>query len=213
MERKPSLALFILCLAIVLVLAACGGGRSPTAGAGATGATGTSFHRGATGIEGTTGATGAKGPTRSQGATGASRATAVGPLLQSQTQLMARASAIGQPVYWAGPADGDNYEFTRTPNGHVYVRYLPDGVAAGAKGAQYMIVATYSWGKAYEALQKQAKGAELKGPGGSIMWVRAADPRSVLIAWPNVPYEVEIYDPHPAVALATARSGRVRPVS
>jgi hypothetical protein len=126
---------------------------------------------------------------------------------------MARASAIGQPVYWAGPEDGHDYEFTRTPQNRIYVRYLPTGVDAGAKGAQYMIVATYSLGKAYEALQKQAKGAELKGPDGSMMWVRAADPRSVLMAWPNVPYEVEIYDPHPAVAAAIARSSRVRPVS
>ncbi len=30
---------------------------------------------------------------------------------------------------------------------------------------------------------------------------------------PNVDYEVEIYDPSPAVALATAMSGDVRPVS
>ena len=56
------------------------------------------------------------------------------PLLMSPAELRAEASLIGQPIYWAGPRKGYEYEFQRTSNGYVYVRYLPRGLPAGATG-------------------------------------------------------------------------------
>ena len=114
-------------------------------------------------------------------------------------------------VYWAGPEKRFNYEFRRTTHGYLFVRYLPTGVRAGDPRARFLIVATYPLAGAYAKLKKSAHGKAIQGPGSSIVVVRPSDRRSVLIAWPSVPYEVEIYDPHPPVALATALSGRVRP--
>jgi hypothetical protein len=138
--------------------------------------------------------------------------SAIGPWALTANRLKAEGLSIGQPVYWAGTRPAVRYEFWRTTNGRIFVRYLTKPNKAGAKGAKWLVVATYPWGQAYKALKKQAKGAGIKGPNGSIIWVRPTDPKSVLMAWPKVPYEVEIYDPRPAVALATARSGDVKTV-
>jgi hypothetical protein len=46
------------------------------------------------------------------------------------------------------------YELTRNSTAKVYVRYLPFGVKAGAPKGDYLIVATYPFPGAYEALQR-----------------------------------------------------------
>jgi hypothetical protein len=37
-------------------------------------------------------------------------------------------------------------------------------------------------------------------------------PNSVYVAYPNVPTQVEVYDPHPGRAAALVRSGIVAPI-
>ncbi|HEY2355203.1 MAG TPA: hypothetical protein VGH79_09940 [Gaiellaceae bacterium] len=114
MERKSSLGLFVICLASLLVLAACGGGRSGYA-AGSVGASGTNGTSGSNGTSGTNGTTGAKGTT------GAAQTTSIGPELLSEAEIRAAALRLGQPFYWAGPKDGYDYELMRTTNDRVYV--------------------------------------------------------------------------------------------
>jgi len=115
-------------------------------------------------------------------------------------------------TYWAGPRDGYRYEFSRGHYPRVFVRYLPKGVPTGAGGAKYLIVATYPYARAFAVLTKQAEGRAVAGPGGSIVYVSPSDPRSVYMAFPEDDYEIEVYDPSPAVALATAMSGDIQPV-
>ena len=131
---------------------------------------------------------------------------------QTESQLMARALAVGQPFYWSGPKKGYHYEFSRLTNGNVYVRYLPNGVAAGAKQGQLLIIATYPFDHAYTRLKAGAHGRGVAGPHGSFVWVLPNKPQSVYVAWPHVPYEVEVYDPNPRKSARIAESGDVTTV-
>ena len=133
------------------------------------------------------------------------------PVLLSPAQLRAQAALLGQPFYWAGPRKGYEYEFQRTSNGYVYVRYLRPGLLAGTAG-RFLTISTYPFVGAFKAVKTEGKGDAAAGPGGSIVYVRAGDPTSVLIAFRGVPYEIEVYDPRPPVSVTVARSGRVQPV-
>jgi len=135
----------------------------------------------------------------------------VAPVALSAGGLATLARAVGQPMYWAGPQKGYLYELTRTANRNIYIRYLPPGVDVGAKGAKYLIVATYPFPGAFEALKKVAAGQGVQIPGGGLAVVDKSYPKSVHMAFPNVDYQVEVFDPSPARALEVATSGRVRP--
>jgi hypothetical protein len=125
---------------------------------------------------------------------------------------MARASAVGQPFYWAGPKKGFHYEFQRLSNDNIYVRYLPKGVPAKGKPGKLLIIATYPMSHAYTRLIKGAGGRGVAGPHGSFVWVRTGAPQSVYVTWPHVPYEVEVYNPNPRKSARIAESGEVSPV-
>ena len=151
---------------------------------------------------------------------GSSSPTTAGPVVQpiapvalSASGLRTLARAVPQPIYWAGPKHGYLYELTRTTAGRIYVRYLPAGVKAGAPGASYLIVATYPYPGALNALKAVAKGAQrITIPGGGLALVDSKDPKSVHLAYPGVAYQVEVYDPSPAVSRVVAVSGNVLPV-
>ena len=229
-QRSPRRRL-VLALVAALVVAASVIGflavtenrPAPTVSAGPTGPAGPTGATGITGLEGPTGAegpTGPHGPTGHVGPTGATAATGatgrvsyIPPIGFSGKNLAQESKFINTPFYWAGPVEGDLYEFTRDPRGDLYVRYLPPGVQVGTNGTNFLIVGTYPIPGAFAALKEAATGKAVAGPDGSIVFVRPEDPKSVLMAFPNVDDEIEIYDPSPAVALATALSGNVRPVA
>jgi hypothetical protein len=107
------------------------------------------------------------------------------------------AISIKQPIFWLGRKAGYTYEVTRGRRGKIYVRYLPAGVAVGS-GKPYLTVATYPFPGAYAALEKQAaaKGAVTgKLADRGIALLDNSYPESVHVAYPNVPYQVEVYDP------------------
>ena len=137
----------------------------------------------------------------------------IGPVGVSPAGLGTMVNTIHQPVYWAGARPGNTYEFTQTSAGKVYVRYLPAGVKVGDKRADFLIVATYPFANAYAALKKVAAGREIALQGGGIAFVDPGYPKSVHIAYPKVPYQVEVFDPSPAQSLQVALSGTVAPVS
>ncbi|MDX6479597.1 MAG: hypothetical protein QOG85_107 [Gaiellaceae bacterium] len=133
------------------------------------------------------------------------------PVLMSAAQLEAEAKFLGQPIYWAGPKKGYVYEFQHTSAGYVYVRYLPRGIPVGDPGT-HLTVATYPFKGAVKGVKGASKGKWTKGPDGSVLYVRNDHPGSVLMAFPGVPYEIEVYDPRPASSAFIAQSGDVRPV-
>jgi hypothetical protein len=124
----------------------------------------------------------------------------------SPAALAALAGSLGHPVYWAGTMPGSTYELTQAWNGNVYVRYLPEGAAVGAK-KPYLTVATYPVLNALEAVRRTANSGTARTldlPGGGIAVVDARDPRSVYVAYPNSNYQVEVFDPSPARARSVA---------
>jgi len=139
-------------------------------------------------------------------------ATAIQPVALSASGLRTLAGAVSQPIYWAGPKPGYRYELTRTTAGRIYIRYLPAGVKAGAPGANYLIVATYPYPNALNALKAVAHGAQISVAGGGIALVDKTHSTSVHVAFPGVAYQVEVYDPSPAVSRSVAVSGQVLPV-
>ena len=153
------------------------------------------------------------------GNSGSSPRTTAGPVVQpispialSAQGLRTLARAVPQPIYWDGPKQGYLYELTRTTTGRIYIRYLPTGVKAGAPGANYLIVATYPYPSALNALKAVAHGKQVTIPGGGLAVVDPTYPKSVHLAFPGVAYQVEVYDPSPAVSRAVAVSGHVLPV-
>jgi len=134
----------------------------------------------------------------------------IGPIGYTAKNLKRESASIHTKFFWAGPVSGNSYEFTRDYRGYLYVRYLPHGIRPGAKGGHFLIIATYPFPGAYEALKKQAGSNAVVGPDHSIVYVRPKDRKSVLMAFPNLDYQVEVFDHQPAVALATAESGKIK---
>ncbi len=135
-----------------------------------------------------------------------------GPVAVSPSGLRTMSSTLKQPIYWAGARRGYTYELTRTSDAKIFVRYLPPGVKVGAKGANYLIVATYPFPNALNGLKAVSKGRTIPISGNGIAVVDGSYPKSVHLAFPGVDYQVEVYDPKPATALSVATSGDVRPV-
>ena len=92
------------------------------------------------------------------------------------------------------------------------MRYLSHGVKVGDPWPKFLIVATYPYRGAYAALKKYAHGKVAAGPHGSIYFVDPGVPTNVYVAFPKVNYEMEIFDPSPAVARKIASTGRIRPI-
>ena len=140
--------------------------------------------------------------------------TAPGPVAVSPAGLRALAVTLGHPIYWLGRQPGVTYELARTDAGVVFVRYLPSGVAPGAK-RPYLTVATYPFPGAFAAVRRTAARnptGTIRLPGGGLAVVDAGYPKSIHIAYPGVPYQVEVFDPSPARARAIVSSGQVRAV-
>jgi len=138
--------------------------------------------------------------------------SSVGPVGLSASGLRTLGSVVGQPIYWAGAKKGYLYEMTRNLQGAVYLRYLPPGAKVGAKGSNFLVVVTYPFAGAFQALKNVSKGREISIPGGGIALVDEKYPNSVHLAYPGAAYQIEVYDPSPARSLEVARSGDVRPV-
>jgi hypothetical protein len=127
--------------------------------------------------------------------------------------LKKEVASLGTTVYWIGPKSGVTYEYTRNPNGNVYLRYLPNGVAVGAS-ADYPTVGTYPMSKAVastRAAAHRAGSVRVKLAGAEAFYSKFK-PTSVYVAFIGSDYQIEVYDPISARALAAVKSGHVRPV-
>jgi hypothetical protein len=133
-------------------------------------------------------------------------------ILVPSSALKTASKLLRQPIYWAGRRKGLHYEFTRLTNGNVYVRYLPHGVRAGDPRGKFLIVATYRIAHAYRAVKTFCGRKAVAGAHGSIYCAYPTNPKSVYVAFPNVNYEIEVYDPNPALSLKIVATGQVVPV-
>jgi hypothetical protein len=130
----------------------------------------------------------------------------------SATEIQNLAASVHHPVFWLGPEDRVTYELTETPSGKIYVRYLPEGADIGVD-VPYLTVATYPFPAAFPAVQGEAaaKGAvSAKLARGGIAVLDSKYPQSVHIAYPNVNYQVEVFDPTPAHAMQLVSAGQLK---
>ena len=138
--------------------------------------------------------------------------TASGAVALRPADLSALAATLGHPIYWLGRKPGVTYELARTDAGAVFIRYLPSGVAPGAK-SPYLTVATYPFPGALAAVRRTAAKnptGTIRLSGGGLAVVDAGYPKSIHVAYPGVPYQVEVFDPSPARARAVVSSGKVK---
>jgi hypothetical protein len=126
------------------------------------------------------------------------------------------ASAVGHPVYWAGPRRGTRYELTQTTDGRIYIRYLPPKVAIGDRRGRYLIVATYPLQNAFSAVQTAAResGAhKISLDSGAMAVYNDSAPTNVYFAFPGSNVQVEVYDPDPRVARALVTGRHITPIA
>lgn len=157
--------------------------------------------------------------TQAQGPRPPSHATAPsshsGATILPISQLKRTPQLQHKPVYWVGPRAGLRYEFTATPDGRTYVRYLPKGVTAGSPRPDFLTVGTYVLAHPLADLRRatHAHDAETTHlPGGGLALMDRSRPKSAFIVRPGWKAQVEVYDPTPGKAMAMILSGEVRPV-
>jgi hypothetical protein len=128
--------------------------------------------------------------------------------------LKRKVATLSSPVYWIGPRAGVTYEYTRSPNGNVYLRYLPKGVAVGASGA-YPTIGTYPVAKAFATTKSAGRqaGATRVTLAGAQAFYTKAKPTSVYAAFAGSDYQIEVYNPVAAQALAAVKARLLKPVS
>lgn len=134
----------------------------------------------------------------------------VGPVLVSAAALKTTATLLGHKLYWAGALPGFDYELTVTTNGNVYVRYLPKGLKAGDKRANFLIVGTYPVANAYSVTGTAAKtsgNVSVTTKDGGLGFFSTNKPTNVYVAYPKVNDQIEVFDPSAARALSVAEKG------
>jgi hypothetical protein len=134
------------------------------------------------------------------------------PVAISEDALRTLAEEAG-PLYWAGTQAGAIYELTHTAGGQTYIRYLRSESELGDVRPRYLSVATYRQQGAYAALRAAARregSVSRRTPTGALVVYDRARPTNVYFARPNIPVQVEVYDPEPGRARSLVLEGRVR---
>jgi hypothetical protein len=135
--------------------------------------------------------------------------------LASAHQLSALAVSLGHPIYWAGIDPKRSYEVTKTRDGRVYVRYLPQGVRPGDRRPDFLTVGTYplaNAGRLVKATARKNGVPIIHVPGGGVAFADKKHPSSVYIAYPTSALEIEVYAPTSGRALQLVASGQIAPV-
>lgn len=135
------------------------------------------------------------------------------PEIASLADLLALADS-NETFYWAGVRSGTRIELT-APDGTVFIRYLPPGEPAGST-APALTVATYRRSNAFDEVSRAAEGEDvtkLELPRGGLAVVDKAPSTHVHLAYPDQPYQVEVYSPQVGEALRLVANGTVRPYS
>jgi hypothetical protein len=138
--------------------------------------------------------------------------SANGAEIVSADSLQAAAAAQATPVYWAGEREGTELELSREGGDHTYVRYLTGGANAGDRRPDFLTVGTYAQANPAATLRHQGDepGAVLgRAPGNATVYFSRTNPRSVYLAYPGVPVEIEVYDPNFKRALQLVNSGQI----
>ena len=134
--------------------------------------------------------------------------------LLTSSGLEELAQTLGRPLYWVGSKEGVDYELTSSPDGRMFLRYLPAGAKAGTEG-NYLSVGTYPFADAYASTVRAAgrQGfAQLNaGPEAAAVYALAR-PTNVFLAFQGLDYQIELFHPQAAEARRLVVERRVIPV-
>jgi hypothetical protein len=133
----------------------------------------------------------------------------------SLTQLKTLAITLGHPIYWAGTNPRTTYELTKTSDGSVYIRYLPQGVPVGSPSPNYLTIGTYPQKDALGILKSTAAKNHVPTinlADGGLAFVDEKHPTSVYVAYPKVDLQIEVFDPAAGRARQLVTSGQIAPV-
>lgn len=147
-------------------------------------------------------------------ATASPSANAVNPISSGQvalteSELISAVKKVGSSVYWLGSAVGNKYAFNNLAADQNFIRYLPGGNGVADTAQKYRIIGTYKDQTAYETMKKaslSSTGVSSTNPDGSIVYYDKATPLHVYLAFKNLPYQIEIFDPTPGAALSLAKT-------
>lgn len=134
----------------------------------------------------------------------------------SEEEMASLPEEVNHEVFWAGPHDDAEIEFSADDAGNVHLRYLTGGAEAGDASQGFLNIGSYPFAGAYEATRKLANspGVVKVTEHGGVGFYDPANPYSVIIAWQEHPdLQVEVYDPVKNRALEVVRSGDIVPVS
>jgi len=130
------------------------------------------------------------------------------------TGLETLATVLKRPIYWAGPMRSKTYELTQPADGRLLLRYLPAGTAVGSPAAE-LTIGTYQVPDALADVERSAAGAHavrLAVSGGGVAFYSRSRPTNVYLAFPGLPYQIEVFDPDAAQAKSLVLAGKIVPV-
>jgi hypothetical protein len=134
----------------------------------------------------------------------------------SEAELRAFVRQSGVPAFWAGAQDGARYVANIGSNRDVLITYVPEGTPEGELFGKTLMVATYPMADAYALLESAAQepnAISSVNEDGALLFYTSDRPSNVYLAYPDQPFQIEIFDPDNArsLELATER-GRIQPV-
>lgn len=127
----------------------------------------------------------------------------------TESELISAVKSTGNSVFWIGASAGDKYAFNNLAEDQNFIRYLPGGNGVSDTTEKYRIIGTYADPNAYSTMQQAAAsntGISSVNPDGSIVFYSKATPLHVYLAFKDLPYQIEIFDPTPGVALTLAKT-------
>jgi hypothetical protein len=137
-----------------------------------------------------------------------------GKVALTEPELIAAVKQLGVDVYWAGPVKDAKYTLAVPADGQAYVRYLPNGQGIEDTKPNYVVIATYTTTDAFAATQaagNTSNGVTFINTKGAAVYYNKDTPTNVYVAYPNLNYQIEVFDPIAATALDIAsRAGALK---
>lgn len=137
-----------------------------------------------------------------------------GKVALTESELIDAVKKLGVDVYWAGPVNGAKYTLAVPAEGQAYVRYLPNGDGLTDTQPNYVVIATYTTTDAFRATQaagNQSNGVTFINAEGAAVYYNKDTPTNVYVAYPDLNYQIEVFNPIAKTALDIAsKQGALR---
>ena len=110
-------------------------------------------------------------------------------------------------VYWVGPEEGAMYVLNAAVLTSISLRYIPAAASANDAQVSYREVGTFVSANAFAVTQKAGSlpnGVGFVNVDGNAVYYDARDPKNVYLGIKGADIQIEIFDPRPDQALASA---------